>query len=176
MQTNLTTLPAGANGVDQQDKSNHDPAVAGFLTARALLQQRMQELETEIDTIRKLLNGGQNHEASTQALPPAPAAPAQSSVASEMAPRQSNAGLTQAVVNLITQHGPQTKDQIVELLIAQNFQFFGKPKPALDPVLYGKKFQRHGKLFGLAANPVLINQISQPQPGRPLCSLPAPGI
>ncbi len=142
-QTQLTTLPAGAaaaNG-DHRSLADRSPAVAGFLTARAALQQRQRDLESELADIQKMLNGEGHLPVPTEAVAsPASASPPR---------RRSNVGLTKAVIALLT-HGPLTKDQIVEKLKAQNFAFFGQPKPALDPVLYSKKFQREGKLFGLA--------------------------
>ena len=143
LQTQLTTLPAGAapaNG-DQCPLADRSPAVAGFLTARTALQQRQRDLENELADIRKMLNGECHLPVPAKvAAPPASASPPR---------RRANVGLTKAVVALLN-HGPLTKDQIVEKLKAQNFAFFGQPKPALDPVLYSKKFQREGKLFGLA--------------------------
>ena len=141
-QAQLTTLPAGAsptNG-DHGPLADRSPAVAGFLTARAALQQRQRDLENELTDIQKMLNGE-----GLLLVPAKVAAPA----VSPPPRRRANVGLTKAVVALLA-HGPLTKDQIVEKLLAHKFQFFGQPKPALDPVLYSKKFQREGKLFGLA--------------------------
>ena len=142
-QTHLTTLPTGSPpATDRRDNLN--PAVANFLAARDLLQQREQELEGELADVRRLLNGEHHGTVPAESSPPPPAA---------TSPRRSNTGLRQAVTELILKHGPLTKDQIVALLEAGKFPFFGKPKPALDPVLYSKKFQRNGKVFGLAVTP-----------------------
>lgn len=150
----LTTLPAtasSANGSERQDNLNADPAVAGFLAARDRLRQREQELEAEIAGIRQLLNGTQDVPVRKMTLPPL-IPPSQPEIPPPAATPRSNAGLRQAVIELIQQHGPLTKDQIVEFLNAKKFPFFGKPKPALDPVLYSQKFQRNGKMFSLAGN------------------------
>jgi len=161
-QANLITLPAGApstNGLERQVNLNPDSAISSFLAARDRLRQRERELEAEISSIRQLLRGETDGLETPMAVPltppppPPPPPPPVPNVPPPAAPRHSNAGLRQAVTDLLKQKGALTKDQIVELLTAQNFQFFGKPKPALDPVLYGKKFQRNGKLFELAANP-----------------------
>lgn len=168
---NLTTLPAAlpsANG--RPDHLN--PALANFLAAREALQQREQALEHELGEIRRLLAGGPDRPmpaplaTAAAPIPPTPTPttvrlpanppPGEQPAAQPAAPRavrRSNAGLRQAVIALLTQHGPLTKNRIVELLVAQNFEFFGKPKPALDPVLYSRKFQRQGKAFGLAPQP-----------------------
>ena len=144
-QTQLTTLPAGASPVngDAGPLVDRSPAVAGFLTARVALQQRQRDLENELAEIKKMLNGDCHLLVPAKAAAPPTSSPPR---------RRSNTGLTKAVVALLT-HGPLTKDQIVEKLKAQNFPFFGQPKPALDPVLYSKKFLRQGKLFGLAVAP-----------------------
>ena len=147
-QTHLTTLPAGSPPANDR-RENLNPAVANFLAAREQLKLRAHELETEMADLRQLLNGGQDGPVPVLTAPPPTALPA----AAPPTPRRSNAGLRQAVTDLILQHGPMTKDQIVALLVTNHFPFFGKPKPALDPVLYSKKFQRNGKLFGLAVNP-----------------------
>lgn len=145
-QTHLTTLPTGAlapNGHNQPQSFNDHPAIAGFLAARQSLQQRQKELEAELEQVRKLLGGEPAADLKTispPAMPPAPSTPQ----------RRSNAGLRQALLALLAT-GPLTKDQIVERLLAQKFEFFGKPKTGLDAVLYTKKFRREGKLFGLAA-------------------------
>lgn len=149
-QTHLTTFPAGAsapNGTNQFQSLNDDPAIAGFLAARETLQQRRQELEVELVHIQKLLEGETNLPGNPVGPPPI-SAPAQPS---SPLPRHSNAGLRQAVIGLLT-HGPLTKDQIIARLRDQKFEFFGQPKPALDAVLYTKKFRREGKLFGLAVD------------------------
>jgi len=152
----LTTLPAGAssaNGLDRQDTPTPDQAIAGFLAARDRLRQREQELEAEIVGIRLLLSGDESSLVLPIPVPPTPIPPSAPARALPADPSHSNKGLRQAVIDLVRQRGPLTKDQIVEQLLAQNFQFFGKPKPALDPVLYSSKFQRNGKVFGLAVNP-----------------------
>ena len=145
-QTHLTTLPAGSPPANDR-RENLNPAGANFLAAREQLRQRAQELEAEMADIRQLLNGGHDGAVPVQTAPP-PTAPPPG--LAPPTPRRSNAGLRQAVTDLIMQHGPMTKDQIVALLVTNKFPFFGKPKPALDPVLYSKKFQRNGKMFGLA--------------------------
>lgn len=144
-QTQLTTLPAGtppANG-DARHLTGGSPTVANFLAARASLQQRQQDLENELADIQKLLKGECHLPLPMKAaLPPVPISPR----------RRHNVGLTRTVATLLAD-GPLTKDQIVEQLLARNFEFFGNPKTALDPVLYGKKFQRDGGLFRLAVAP-----------------------
>jgi hypothetical protein len=147
-QTHLTTLPAGSPPANDR-RENLNPAVANFLAAREQLRLRAQELEAEMTDLRQLLNGGHDGAVPVQTAPPPMVLPP----ASSPTPRRSNAGLRQAVTDLILQHGPMTKDQIVALLVTNKFPFFGKPKPALDPVLYSKKFQRNGKTFGLVVNP-----------------------
>ena len=147
-QTHLTTLPAGSPPANDR-RENLNPAVANFLAAREQLRLRAQDLEAEIADLQQLLNGGHDGAVPVQTASPPMALPS----ASPPTLRRSNAGLRQAVTDLILQHGPMTKDQIVALLVTNKFPFFGKPKPALDPVLYSKKFQRNGKMFGLAVNP-----------------------
>jgi hypothetical protein len=151
-QTHLTTLSANslpANGHAQQPTLNDDPAVASILAARNALLQRGKELDAERAHIQRLLDGEQ-----TDVLPATSVSPTLPSAAppSPVQPRRSNAGLRQAVTALLAD-GPLTKDQLVEKLLAQKFEFYGMPKPALDPVLYSKKFRREGRLFSLAANP-----------------------
>lgn len=147
-QTHLTTLPTGAlapHGHNPLQSFNDHPAVAGFLAARQSLQQRQKELEAELQQVRKLLGDEPAADLNTNspaAMPPVTRPP--------LTPqRRSNAGLRQALITLLA-NGPLTKDQIVEQLLARKFEFFGKPKPALDCVLYTKRFRREGKLFGLA--------------------------
>ena len=139
-------LPAGAPPAPRrQEPTQPDPAIAGFLAARERLQQREQELAAEIAEIRRLLSGALDAPPESPVMPPPPVPPSPTPVR----PRRANSGLRQAVTDLIQKHGPLTKDQLVDLLTQQNFPFFGKPKPALDPVLYSKKFVRNGKLFSL---------------------------
>jgi len=141
-QTQLTTLPAGmppANG-DPQPLAGGSPAAANFLAAHAALQQRQKDLENELADIQKMLKGECHLPSPVKAVVPPVPAPAR---------RRHNVGLTRTVATLLAE-GPLTKDQIVEQLLARNFEFFGNPKTALDPVLYGNKFQREGGLFRLA--------------------------
>ncbi len=139
--THLTTLPSGAlPGIERPENLN--PAITNFLAAREQLQQRAQELAAEMSDIQQLLNGQSPEVLPVKSAPPPPPP--------NEPPRRSNSGLCQAVTELMLQHGALTKDQIVAHLLAKKFEFFGKPKPALDPVLYSKKFRRDGKLFGLA--------------------------
>lgn len=141
-QTQLTTLAAGIIPTNGHGRLSMDanPAVASFLAARMALEQHQRELENELADIQRILNGEIQVPVSTVAVP----TPVQTSP-----PRRSNNGLTKAVSSLLA-NAALTKDQIVEKLKEQNFEFFGKPKSALDPVLYGKKFARDGKLFRLA--------------------------
>lgn len=143
-QNGLTTLPPGFTN-NQNQPFQDDPAIAGFLAAREALQRRKLDMETELAHIQKLLDG-QNITVKT--VPPSTESMATPPVVLRAA-QGSNRGLGQMVVNLL-RDGPLTKDQIVERLQAQKFEFFGKPKPALDAVLYTKKFRRQGKLFELA--------------------------
>lgn len=162
-QAQLTTFPINApstSGMERRDKSNPDPAIAGFLAAREQLRRREQELEAEIGEIRQLLRGDPHNPAKPTVVAPTPVPPTAPAPPAVAAPRRPNAGLTQGVIDLITKHGPMTKDQLVDRLTAQNFPFFGKPKSALDTVLYGKKFQHNGKVFGLAAAPANTVQTS----------------
>jgi len=108
------------------------------------LEQRQSQLEQELADIQSVLRG--------EARPPARAKITAPAVLAPTPRAHPNRGLTKAVVALLA-NGPLTKDDIVSKLKAQNFPFFGSPKPALDPVLYGKKFKREGKLFRLAEAP-----------------------
>jgi hypothetical protein len=151
-QAMLTTLPASApsaHGSPRQENLNNDPAVTGFLAARDRLRQREQELEAELAGIHRIL-AGKVDDIPTLTPVPAPSVPPQApETPAPKEPKRTNVGLRQAVIELITKHGPLTKQQIVEFLTDQKFPFFGKPRPALDPVLYSKKFAREGKLFRL---------------------------
>jgi len=141
--TNLTTLTAAAlptNGHDQLPLNPDSPAVASFLAARELLEQRKQELEAELIQIKRLLFVDNNGFVPVKLITPPPTP--------SSATRRSNAGLGKAVAEVLAK-GPLTKEQIIEQLLARKFEFFGKPKPALDAVLYSKKIRREGKLFGL---------------------------
>ena len=143
--TNLTTLTAAAlptNGHDRFQPNHDHPAVAGFLAARESLEQRRRELEAELAHIQNLLLGETNGPVPVKTLIPMPAPPPPPATV------RSNRGLGQAVAEVLAQ-GPLTKEQIIERLLARKFTFFGKPKPALDAVLYSKKIRREGKLFGL---------------------------
>lgn len=153
--THLTTLPAGApfaTASPRQDNLNTDPAIVGFLAARERLEKREQELEGELASIRQILNGDTASVVLPAPTPPAQDLPNSPTISPPPSSRRSNTGLRQAVIDILKLHGPLTKDQILEMLHAKNFQFFGKPKPALDPILYSKKFLRNGKSFCLAVS------------------------
>lgn len=145
--TNLTTLTAVVLPTNGHDpfQSNHDnPAIAGFLAARESLEQRRRELEAELAHIQRLFLGENNDPVPLKTITPQPVSPP------PPAAGRSNRGLGQAVADVLAA-GPLTKEQIIERLLARKFEFFGKPKPALDAVLYSKKIRREGKLFSLAA-------------------------
>jgi hypothetical protein len=166
-QAQLTTFPINApstSGPERRDKSNPDPAIAGFLAAREQLRRREQELEAEIGEIRQLLGEDTYNPPKPTVVTPTRLPSATQATPAIAAPRRPNTGLTQAVMDLITKHGPMTKDQLVDRLTGQNFPFFGKPKSALDTVLYGKKFQRNGKIFVLAVTPANKIQLSPALP------------
>jgi hypothetical protein len=166
-QAQLTTFPINApstSGLERRDKSNPDPAIAGFLAAREQLRRREQELEAEIGEIRQLLGEDTYNPPKPTVVTPTRLPSATQATPAIAAPRRPNTGLTQAVMDLITKHGPMTKDQLVDRLTGQNFPFFGKPKSALDTVLYGKKFQRNGKIFVLAVTPANKIQLSPALP------------
>ena len=139
--TQLTNLAMDATGHVTHDRLPTDsPALASYVAARTALEQRQIQLEQELADIQTVLRG--------EANPPAPAKIPVPAVPLAARRSRPNRGLTKAVVSVLA-NGPLTKDQIVSVLKAQNFPFFGSPKPALDPVLYGKKFKREGKLFRL---------------------------